>query len=302
MAGFKNIRAWVDSATDDGKGWISVFRKVPAATATIAGQWFDYSQGSGIPVPNYYASSPLVAARLDGGKGIWVPSVTPESMFLRKVVAMTAASGVTVATSQNQTLILLDYLLYYPFIDMDASGEEQGLFNTLTLPRYTTGAGVKMMIVAQAPTVGGGNFTVRYTNQAGVEKTSPLTYCVAAQPSGGLVSAVTVAAGISPFIPLAEGDTGVRSIQGITMNVANGGLAALVLVKVIETTYVREECRRPTSSPTESYGDASELERIRMLAGAPRVYDGAFLGFIGWTQAGSVASAPLVGFLETVWR
>ena len=83
-------------------------------------------------------------------------------------------------------------------------------------------------------------------------------------------------------------------VVSVTINVANGGLAALVLVKPVDMSYVREECRRPTSSPTESYGDAAESERIRSKAGSRRLENNAFLSWIGYGVAGSLASAPLV--------
>ncbi len=300
MGGFRTVAAWADSE-EDGRSWLSFFRKVPASTATIAGQWFDYSTASGVPVPNYYASSPLVAARLDPLNGIFVPAQdTPR--WLKKLVVMSAAASVTGTTNQNQALMLLDYLLYYPFIDLDAAGEEQVFDNTIGLDRYTDGVGVQMMMVAQAPTVGGGSYTVKYIGTDDVEYTTEIVYCPAAQPSGALCSAVRNAAGISPLIPLNAGVRGVKRVVSVTVNVANGGLAALVLVKPVEMSYAREECRRPTSSPTESYGDAAEIERIRSRAGSRKLEDNAFLGWIGRGVAGSLASAPLVGYIESFWE
>lgn len=303
MAGFRNIKEWVLSE-DDGKVHYGMFRKfVPSGAITIAGQWFDYSTASSYPVANYYASAPKVAARIDSDSGIYVPSVTPEKQFVRKLVVMSAAAGVTTTTSQNQILILMDYLLYYPFIDLDAVAEEQAMTNVTTLNRYTDGNGVMMMMVSQSATAGGGSFTVTYTNSAGVAgRVTPVTYCVAAQPSGAIVNATGYAASTHPFIPLQEGDKGVRSVQSVTMVGANGGLGAIVLVKPLMWTYVREECRRATSSPVESNGDATEIERIRMQSGTAQIVDGAVLGFIGRTSAGTIASSVLVGTLETVWR
>lgn len=300
MGGFRTVKAWADSE-EDGRSWLSFFRKVPASTATIAGQWFDYSTASGVPVPNYYASSPLVAARLDPLNGIFVPAQdTPR--WLKKLVVMSAAASVTGTTNQNQALMLLDYLLYYPFVDLDAAGEEQVFDNTIGLDRYTDGVGVQMMMVAQAPTVGGGSYTVKYIGTDDVEYTTSAVYCPAAQPTGALCSAVGAAAGISPFLPLNAGVRGVKRPVSITVNVANGGLAALVLVKPVEMSYAREECRRPTSSPTESYGEAAEIERIRSRAGSRKLEDNAFLGWIGRGVAGSLASAPLVGYIESFWE
>jgi hypothetical protein len=297
--GFQTVKAWADSEAA-GRSWLSFFRKVPASTATIAGQWFDYSTASGVPVPNYYASSPLVAAVLDPLNGIFVPEQLTDR-YLKGTTVMSAAASVTGTTNQNQQLMLLDYLLYYPFIDLDAAGEEQVMDNTVALPRFDDGVGVQMMLVAQAPTVGGGSFTVKYIDSDDVERTTAITFCAAAQPSGALVSAVTAAAGISPFIPQVAGSRGMKRVVSFTAAVANGGLAALVLVKPVEMSYAREECRRPTSSPTESYGDAAEIERIRMRAGAPKLAAGGFFGWIGNTPVGSLASAPLVGMIESFW-
>ena len=296
---FQTVKAWAKSE-DDGRSWLSFFRKVPASTATVTGQWFDYSTASGVPVPNYYASSPLVAALLEAENGIYVPEQNTKR-FIKKSVIMSASASVTGTTNQNQPLMLLDYLLYYPFIDLDAAGEEQVLDNTVELSRYTDGVGVHIMVVAQAPTVGGGSFTVTYIDNNDVQQTTGTIFCAAAQPSGALVTSVAAAAGITPFIPLNINVRGVKRIISVTMNVANGGLAAFVLVKPFQMTYAREECRRPTSSPTESYGDASEIEQIRMRAGTDEVKANAFLGWIGKGIAGSLASAPLVGMIETFW-
>lgn len=298
--GFGNVAAWADSEAS-GRSWLSFFRKVPPSSATIAGQWFDYSTASGVPVPNYYASSPLIAATLEGREGIYIPE-QDDNRWLKKTLVMSAAASVTGTTNQNQPLMLLDYILYYPFIDLDAAGEEQVMDNTVTLPRYTDGVGLQLMVVAQAPTIGGGTFTVKYIDTNDAEQTTQTVYCAAAQPSGALVTATAAAAGISPFIPLNAGSKGVKSVTSITVGIANGGLAALVLVKPLQMSYAREECRRPTSSPTQSYGDAYEIECIRQRAGSVKLQDDAFLGWIGRGVAGSLASAPLVGMIETFWE
>jgi len=297
---FKTVKAWAASE-DEGRSWLTFFRKVPASTATITGQWFDYSTASGVPVPNYYASTPLEAATLEAANGVYVPEQTTKR-YIKKSVLMSAASSVTGTTNQNQSLMLLDYLLYYPFVDLDAAGEEQVFDNTVELPRYEDGIGVHIMVVAQAPTVGGGNFTVKYIDTNDVEQTTTTVFCAAAQPSGALVTSVAAAAGISPFVPLNINVRGVKRLVSVTVGVANGGLAAFVLVKPFQMVYVREESRRPTSSPTESFGDASETEQIRMRSGTDEIKAGAFLGWIGCGAAGSLASAPLVGMLETFWE
>jgi len=303
MAGFSSVRYLGLSLVDEGKTWVSSFRKVPAATATIAGQWFDYGYAAGNPIPNYYAASPLVASVLEREKGIIMPRISAsEKLFLHRVTAMTASASATSITNQAQPLILCDYLLYYPFVDMDAAGEDQTMDNANALPRYSDGVGVQMMVVAQSSTVGGGRFTITYTGSDDVQYTTISMFCGAAQPSGSLVSAVTAVGGLQPFVPLNAGVRGVKQIDSVNFSVANGGLCAVVLVKPLDTHYVMEESRRTTTGTLESFGDATEKEAMRLRAGMVEIKDGAFVSFIGQGTQGSLASAPLVGLIETVWR
>lgn len=287
---FKNFRT-LGQAFDDGKSWISTFRKVPAATATITGQWYDYSYASGNPIPNYYAAAPTKAAVLESDKGIIVPRMASgEKQYLHRLSVM--SSG---ATAGTQPLYLLDYLLYYPFVDMDAAGEDQLMDNITSLPRYTDGIGVQMMVVAQSPTVGGGRFTITYIGTDDVQYTTTSMFCGAAQPSGALVNAVTGTSGLTPFVPLNAGVKGVKSVASCNFSVANGGLCAIVLVRPLETTIALE------STSVAGIGSAVEKEALTLRGGIVEIKDGAFLGMLGRGVAGSLASSPLVGTIETVW-
>lgn len=287
---FKNFRT-LGTAFDAGQSWISTFRKVPASTATIAGQWYDYSYASGNPIPNYYAAAPLVAAVLESDKGIIVPRMAQGSrQYIHRLSVMSNGS-----TAGLQPLYLIDYLLYYPFVDMDAAGEDQSMDNTVSLPRYADGVGVQMMVVAQSPTVGGGRFTITYVGSDDVQYTTTSMFCGAAQPSGALVNAVTATSGLTPFVPLNAGVKGVKSVVSCNFSVANGGLCAIVLVRPLETTFALE------STSVAGLGAAVEKEALRLRGGIVEIKDGAFLGLLGRGTAGSLASSPLVGTIETVW-
>lgn len=302
MAGFKNVKALAAALTDDGKVWLSTFRKALSATATITGQWFDYSYAGGNPIPNYYAASPLTAAELEAAKGIIVPRMSgTDRQFLHRFHVMSAAASATGTTNQIQHLILMDYLLYYPFVDMDDAGSDQAMDNTTVLPRYTDGVGVQMMVVAQSPSVGGGRFTITYTCSDDVQYTTGSMFCGAAQPAGALVQAVVGTGGLTPFVPLNAGVRGVKRVDSVNFPVANGGLCAVVLVKPLIDSFINEESRRTTAGTLESFGDAYEKEALTGYAGMVEIEDGAFLGFIGRGTTGSLASSVLVGAIETVW-
>jgi len=117
--GFKTVRQWVD-ASDEGKTHIVSFRKAVSAAATTMGDYIDYTYFTGSPVANFYASAPLEAALVEADKGIRVPDV-PEQ-FVKSLTVMSVGSTATSTANQNQTLQLLDYLIYYPqFTGLDGT-------------------------------------------------------------------------------------------------------------------------------------------------------------------------------------
>lgn len=302
MGGFANVRALAKAADTDGKQWVSTYRKAIASTATVTGQYYDYSYAGGNPIANYYAAAPLEAALLESDKGIIVPQMAAGAkQFLHRWTVMSAAASATSTTNANQELHLLDYLMFYPFVDMDAAGEDQTMVQSVSLPRYEDGVGVQMMVVAQSVTVGGGRFTISYVDSDDVEQVTPSMFCGAAQPSGALVHAVNAAGGLPLLVPLAAGVKGVKRVTSVNFSVANGGLCAVVLVKPLESTWIREECRTTTSGTIEGFGDVAEKECMRTRAGLAEIKSGAFLGIVGRGANGSLASSVLVGTIETVW-
>ena len=212
----------------------------------------------------------------------------------------TAASGATSTANGRQEVALCDYLLYYPFIDTDAIGEEQVLDNTVTLPRYTSG---QVVAVAQSAASTIGQFTFSYTNQDGVAgRVSQNNFTFAVAGGGQVVGASGAGASYNPFCYLQAGDSGVRSIESVTMSAAGGGLMCLVIVKPLLKSIVSQESRRTTTGNLESYGACTELASVIHQAGAPRVIDGAVLGLLASGYAGSLASSILAGALEVIWE
>jgi hypothetical protein len=97
-------------------------------------------------------------------------------------------------------------------------------------------------------------------------------------------------------VPLAAGVRGVKRVVRANFSVANGGLAAIVLVKPLERTFALE------SVSVAGVGAPVETEMVRGRPGAIEIKNGAFLGFIGCGAAGTLASSPLAGLIETVWN
>jgi hypothetical protein len=282
VPGFANLREYT-AAMNEGRTSSCSIRKVPSQ-ASVASWWADLSMAGGNPKPNYYASAPLIAATLSGLDGIHHGGdKSPGSMHLTEWMLTTPTAGLV---GQYR---LLDYLLYYPFVDLD-DGDPQAMDNTLTLPRYVDGDGVQAMLVCAAPTVGGGQFTFNYVNQDGVVRTSPTQFCSVA--SANIASLVTsepaTAANGSPFLRLASGDSGIRSIVSVSMSVLNGGLGSLVLVKPLASHVIRE-----INTP-------SEVNYVSQVPGCPRVEDGAYLGMI-MQCAATIAAGTLAGRMNFAW-
>lgn len=284
MGGFKNVATLVDTELNGGYQ-ISSFRKVPAIAST-SGTWVDLSMATGNPKPNYYVGAELAATALTGTNGIYHGQNVGTSgiKVLKELMIQSPTS-----TAAPAAYRLLDYVLFYPLIDMDVT-DPQEFDNTVTLPRYTTGKGLQAMLVATNPYVGGASYTISYTNQDGVAgRTSVTASSNTATTIGTLVSGSSSAVdSAGPFIPLQSGDTGIQSVQSITFTASNGGLAALVLVKPLATTYLRE-----TTAP-------NERNFLFDMPQLPVIQDGAYLNFIV-LPSGSLASAVITGLTTFVW-
>ena len=278
---FDSFRDFNTKVVDGGQAHSATFRKTSAA-ATTAGIWCDMSTMPGHPVTNFYASTPLTAATLLSREGIQQgQSQSPQSKYLKRITAM----GPIAPTN----LLLVDYLLYYPFIDGDST-DEQFLDNTVTLPRYADGAGVKAFVVAQGSYVGGAQFFISYTNQDGVAgRMSELCKSNTTTISGTLISSGVAAGQFGWHIPLKNGDTGIRSVESFTFLSANGGIFALVLAKDIGAVSIRE-----ANVPAE------KDFLIETGLSMPVVQDGAYLNFLALANA-SIAAQPFYGSLQFVW-
>lgn len=281
--GFANIRQLGDAAAG-GQLFTGFIRKIPSQ-ASVANWWADLSMASGQPVPNYYASTPLKASVLDGFRGMFHgDDRAPAETFIA------SASLTTPTANMVGAYKMMDYLVYYPFVDMD-DADAQVMDNTTVLPRYADGEGVMVMAVAVAPTVGGGSFTFNYIDQDGNPQTSPVNYCgtTAASIASIVTSQPATAAGFGPFLRLANGSRGVRSITSLTMSVLNGGLVALVLVKPLFDITIHQ------------VGNASEMQFVGGRSIMPRIYDGAYLNMICNT-VGTIAAGQLMGRVTYVWN
>lgn len=282
---FKSIGEVCDAELN-GKVRNYIWRKTPSQT-TITGLWFDLSMSPGMPPPQYYIGAITTATQLkqstDGGL-YHGQNVSPSAKYLRGI---TTQANVTTALPMN--VILCDYLMFYPFID-EGTTDEQLMTNTLTLPRYTDGKGVQVMAIQTNAGTGGQQFYFTYTNSDGVSGrvSQTITMNTSTVVGNVLGSNRAIQNASNPFCGLQLGDSGVRSIESVTMLGIDTGLFALVLIKPLTQTSFREI--------TVPY----EKDYLIPISDLIRIYDDAFLGFLA-LPLGSLAATTLRGDLNVIW-
>jgi hypothetical protein len=283
MAGFNSYKAVVDSF-DNGATHFTSWRKLPSQT-TSQGSWFDLSVAPGSPTPQYYAAAPMESVAMyrsvQGGlyHGHDLPGATKSLLRL---------GGTTTAVAPFN-MVLCDYLMFYPFIDQSIT-DPQTFDNIATLPRYTDGKGVKVMAIAVGAQAGLQYFNLTYTNSEGVSgRTTPNVRMFTQGVTGTLVTAApTTQDTCGPFIPLQAGDTGVRSIEAVTMIGGDVGLFTLVLVKPLAQLNILENAT------------FTEIDFVKDFPVLPTIYANAYLNFICQTM-GNISGAQINGYLEVNW-
>lgn len=271
------------------------WNKITGAAAYTLGRWYDMSTLAGLPVANTYPGTALTWRTCDEATGnstdiFGIPHGGNVSALVKHL--LNGDAWTTAATGVPSTLTLVDVQGYYPGINMNVS-TSQTLLGTPTL-RYTDGAGLRAFLVARATTgATAHNISYSYTNQAGTAgRVQPVTVSATASAIvPHIVHSGTAANNYGPFLPLASGDTGIRSFQSIQLSAASGtaSTAALVLVKPLARISLSQ------------VGLMVEKDFLNQIPSMPVIKDGACLTWILGAGAAVAASTSFAGGLETVW-
>lgn len=298
MGGFSSLDNMINEISSNGKFFRADWQKSTfTTTAHTAGLWYSLFRGGGNPPADTILGTGTNLAfqaltdattnatgiphggNVGGGTGF---------KHLLNAAAQTAA-----ATTAPCVLMLVDLLGFYLLSTVTTTGA-QTLNNSVTLPRYTDGAGVQAFITPS--TVMGAatpNITLIYTNSAGTgSRTTPATL-----PIGNSAAAVTsiVYSGTGsgkygPFVPLVAGDAGIRSVQSINLSASYlSGVLNLVLCKPLLTL------------PITTLGVTAERDLVNQFMSMPKVYDGACLSWLMLAGAATPVGSALSGHLELGW-
>jgi hypothetical protein len=192
-------------------------------------------------------------------------------------------------------MMLVDQVAMFTVSSVTTTGA-QSFTGTQTLPRYTTGAGLQAFIVPSV-VMGAGTPTIQlgYTNAAGVSgrltPASPtLPIANSLSPVGSVIYSGTGSGKYGPFVPLAAGDTGIRTLDSINLSATmTSGSLVVVLCKVLFTL------------PITAVGVASERDLVNQLPSMPRIFDGANLQWLMYAGTTTPANSAYFGSLDVAW-
>lgn len=168
--------------------------------------------------------------------------------------------------------------------------------NTITtyIPRYGNGNGVMPFVTCNtACGAATPNITMTYTDAAGnTGNTTPAT-SPAGKTSpiiGHIPYSGTGAGKYGPFMPLAAGDYGVRSVQQLNLSVSYvSGTLAWCLARPL--LYL----------PMTTIGVAAERDLLNQVPSLPQVQDGACLAWLFYAGAATPVNSAFYGHLDVGW-
>lgn len=287
------------AAASEGKSDTAPWYKL-LTTAPIVNNYHDLWPVGGQPTAGLYGGAARTAVQFtDTSTGALYHrgNVSTDIKVLRTMTAK------VVAGATPPTIYLYDRVITYEACAI-ATGVN-AMTNTLAAQRYiaTGQGGLQIMVTGQTVTgATASNLTVlTYVDNEGIagalvpQTPVPATIVSVAAPTttlGARVLCPTTTAGTVPwdkFLPLAAGDSGVRSITNYTFSAANTGTICFVLLKPLATI------------PLDAPGKTQLIDLVQQTPGMERIYDGACLSFFALFPLATVSQNPS-GDIGFSWR
>lgn len=283
----------INATTVNGQWLSSPFCKIEGALNLTTTKWYDlYPMG---PCGGTYPGAAATAVQLSDLSPGAIPHGGNVSPALK-----TTTGGWLISNLTGGIFMLYDRVLDYQACPV--TGVLQNMTNTLAAQRYISGGqqGLRIMPTAQTLFGGGANVSALvYTNQAGtasqtvpVSPTLALDTTIAVNAGNSMPAQLAVdlggtAAANVLFLPLAIGDTGVRSIASYTTSAAQTGKICFSLV-------------HPIAFIVTQAGDlGGQADFLRQTAMCEQIFDGASLHLVH--QSTIADSVTLQGAFDFVW-
>lgn len=282
--GFGNVASMADY-WETGKVWRQNWHKLASPITSGSGFLMDLSMAAGTPKYNAYVGNQQEFTPMVGASNFGINAGAGGDKWIGRY----NINGAGVAnTSLPANVMLLDYVGFYPLVDMDNT-DYQDLDNATYTSRYASG--LRCMVVTTTPQIAVSPIRVLldYIDSKGVAATA--SFFVAATPSTGCIncfsSAVAGVGSFSPFVPLGVGTIDMQRLVGVTMLGSAGGFCAFVLVRPVLECVVYDSIT------------PSELEFPRN-GPMPYVPTGAYLNHIFCPVSGGTVSGVTRGTIAFV--
>lgn len=281
----KTVADIVDSH-NSGRYHVQPFYKVWPSTYNTANAWWDAAMAGNFPRASYYSGNDYEFTTFPTGNHLSFWHGGDVGTSYQKILRTINLHGSSANLAPSR-YILCDYLGFYGGISWETS-EVQPFTNTVTLPRYTDGRGVRAFIVQLFGNNANAVYTINYTNSAGVITNSP-TQRGNALGTGGLQHG-QIATTYNPFVDLCATCNGIRQVNSITVSSLGAGVAVLVLVKPLAEIIFRDST---LYAPVE-------VDYLTQKYETPIIYDGAKLQFL-FTSVASPAGLLTRGYMDFIW-
>lgn len=268
------LDGWAGAVASNGQD-IQFHKLVP--TVGVANVPHSLWAGAGIPEAGTYGTTGKANGRVltdasTGGK----PYLNAPSgqMYL------TRAGMIPGASTCQGTILLVDRIADCALAHAEATGSITGLTATSRLPAASANAeGCQIFVyVTGALSAASNTITYTYTNQAGTgSKTTQNVVTVASAVANRSCNA-------NMFVGLATGDTGVRSIESVTLASGSAtGTLCVCLVRILARI------------PIPVAGTLVERDLVAELPGPKALYDDTCLDWILLPTGAAAANTPMIG-------
>jgi hypothetical protein len=251
---------------DSNKVWRQHWHKTASPTINQSGFWMDLSMAAGTPKYNPYVGNALEFTPLVGGSNNGINAGLGGDSY---IVRYNIAGGGTANGPWPGNAMLLDYVGFYPLVDMDAT-DVQVFDNTAYSSRYSSGLRVMCVTTIPQTAASATEVRLRYIGSNDVE--TFVKFWIGSTVSAGCINSYSSAsvgnpATHAPFIPLGMGTLDVKQLVSVEVTGSSGGFCAFVLVRPILEAVAYDTIT------------SSELEFPRNKV-PPRVVSGAYLNHI----------------------
>jgi hypothetical protein len=254
-----------------------------------ASRWADCSMGAGTPIYNAYVGGQLESTQLIGQKNQGIYTGPTPAAGQAKYLAQISLASPQTSNGAPYTVQVCDYLMFYPLVDGDST-DQQDMENLTSLPRYTSGAGVQLMLVCTTPMTASGDIQINVTTADDVDVT--LTTSTTVSGTVGVVvntAASNTAISSTAFVPLGP-HRGIKRVNWITNQAALGGFYCAALVKPLTSMMLREPLTM------------TEQSLVMHKASLPRVFDGAYINFLLQASAAGTGNPGAIrGEFDFIW-